>query len=262
MWCLAGFSGIWLNVILGQNGLLTGAIAALALLNFERRPAFAGLIISLLAIKPHLALLFPIALIAAGAWRTIITATAATVAFTGISLITLGSSTFIAWMQSVGTAKSNIESAGFWSFSPSMFAALRTWQVPELWAYIGQSTLAIVSVAIVWNIWRQCRSMALRGASLMTGTLLISPYIFAYDLVWLAAPIAWLANDCLKNGWIKGEREFLAIMWLLPLFIALMNQASIPLQISPVMLFTFLLIIYRRARFKYWQQPFAQPAKT
>jgi len=65
--------------------LLTAALAGAALLSLERRPILAGVFIGLLAIKPHLALLFPVALIAIGAWRTLLAA-----AVTGTTFIFVG----------------------------------------------------------------------------------------------------------------------------------------------------------------------------
>jgi len=38
MWCLAAFSGLWLNLFHGQNAFLTAALAGAALLSLERRP--------------------------------------------------------------------------------------------------------------------------------------------------------------------------------------------------------------------------------
>ena len=78
LWCLAGFSGIWLTIRFGQNSFLTASLAGAGLLFLERRrPILSGVFIGLLCIKPHLAGLFPLALVAIGAWRTFITAATA-----------------------------------------------------------------------------------------------------------------------------------------------------------------------------------------
>ena len=56
-----------INLLDGQNAFLTAALAGFALLWLQRRPVAAGVLIGLLAIKPHLAVLFPLALELGGA---------------------------------------------------------------------------------------------------------------------------------------------------------------------------------------------------
>jgi Glycosyltransferase family 87 len=51
-----------INLADGPNGFLTAALAGFALLLLDRRPAIAGALVGLLAIKPHLAVLFQVAL--------------------------------------------------------------------------------------------------------------------------------------------------------------------------------------------------------
>ena len=43
------------------------------------------------------------------------------------------------------------------------------------------------------------------------------PYLFDYDLVLLAIPIAILAWDGVQRGWLRHEREVLVAAWLAPL---------------------------------------------
>ena len=61
--------------IVGQSVLLTTALMVLAVIDFERRPRFAGALIALAAaIKPQVALLAPVALIAGRAFETLASA--------------------------------------------------------------------------------------------------------------------------------------------------------------------------------------------
>ena len=60
-------------------------------------------------------------------------------------------------------------------------------------------------------------SPMLNGAVLVTGGLLVPPYLFDYDLVLLAIPIAILAWDGVQRGWLRHEREVLVAAWLAPL---------------------------------------------
>lgn len=246
--CLAAFSGLWFNLFRGQNGYLTAALAGAALINLERRPISAGVFIGLLSIKPHLAVLFPFALIAIGAWRTFFTAVIVALAFMSVSTAVLGLGTFAAWLQSIGQARMWTEVGVVpWSAMPTIFSFLRLLGVPVMLAYMGHFFVAASAIVVMWKVWRHSTSWPLRGAALTTATLLVSPYLFDYDLVWLALPIAWLARLGFEGGWLSGEREVLVAVWLLPLLDILVTKV-IPLQIGPWVLLTLLWMILRRTR--------------
>ncbi len=246
-WCLAAFSGLWMNFFHGQNAFLTAALAGAALLCLERRPIIAGLFIGLLAIKPHLALLFPVALIAIGAWRTFITAAVTAIGFTAIGTAVFGTATLKACLGSLGYARHFLE-VGFlpWGKMPTVFAFLRLLGMPITGAYIIHGIFAVGAVIAVWRVWRNSKDWQLRGAILMTATFFVSPYLFDYDLAWLAFPIAWLALGGLRDGWLRGDREVLMAAWLLPMFMAPI-AGTVSIQLGPFVLGALLFITMRRA---------------
>lgn len=251
MWCLAAFPGVWVEFFTGQNGFLTAALAGAALLALERRPWLAGALIGMLVIKPHLALLFPVALIAIGAWRTIFAAAVVAVALTFISTAILGTGTFEAWLYSIRIARASLENGAFpLSKMPTVFALLRLWGASVMVAYAGQALSAAIALISVWRVWRQTVSWPLRNAALMTAALLTSPYLYYYDLAWLALPIAWLTTVGLKEGWLRGEREVLLVVWLLPLVMlaGLLAGQLMWVQMGPLVLLALLWIILRRVR--------------
>jgi hypothetical protein len=245
-WCLAAFPGLWLNLMHGQNAFLTAALAGAALLCLEQRPTLAGVFIGLLVIKPHLALLFPVALIAIGAWRTFITAAATAITFTAVSTAILGTATLKACIASLGYARLFLEEGKLpWAKMPTVFAFLRLLGTPVKYAYVMHAFVAAGAVLAIWYVWRRCADWQLRGAALMTATFLVSPYVFDYDLAWLAFPIAWLALVGLREGWLRGEREVLVAAWLLPLLMASI-ASTLFVQIGPLILGTLLWITIRR----------------
>jgi alpha-1,2-mannosyltransferase len=73
----------------------------------------------------------------------------------------------------------------------------------------------------------------------------MTPYMMDYDLVILALPIAWIALEGARSGFLPWEKSLLALAWLLPLFArSLAGHALIP--IAPLV--TLLLAdIARRA---------------
>jgi hypothetical protein len=80
----------------------------------------------------------------------------------------------------------------------------------------------------------------------MTSSFFVSPYIFDYDMAWLAFPVAWLCLYCMETGWRRFERELLVLFWADTLFIAVVAQHTITHTV-PLTLGALLWMIYRRA---------------
>jgi arabinofuranan 3-O-arabinosyltransferase len=97
----AAFPAVLANFVVGQNGFLTAGLIGGALTLLERRPLVAGVLIGLLTYKPHLGLLFPIALMAGGQWRAFATAAIVAALMAAASLLAFGSESwqaFFHWM--------------------------------------------------------------------------------------------------------------------------------------------------------------------
>lgn len=247
MWCLAGFSGLWMNLFHGQNAFLTAALAGAALLCLERRPVLAGVFIGLLSFKPHLVLLFPVALIAIGAWRTLFTAALTALTFVGVGTAVLGVNTLKACLGSIGYARLFLETGYLpWSKMPTVFAFLRLLHMPLAGAYFVHCLVAIMAVLAVWRVWRGSVDWQMRGAALMIATFMVSPYVFDYDLAWLAFPLAWFALAGQRDGWLRGEREVLVAAWILPLLMSPIAQGT-SVQVAPFVLGALLWMTTRRA---------------
>jgi hypothetical protein len=245
---LAAYPGLWINLIPGQNGFLTAALAGYALLIISTQPILAGVCIGLLAIKPHLAILFPVALLANRSWLTFFVAVATVIVFMALGIWTFGSATLDAALASLDDARLYLESGKLpWFKMPSLFSALLHLGVPISLAYAGHAGLAGVALVCVWRVWRVRRNTQLRGAVLMTAALMMSPYVYDYDLTWLAFPIAWMVVLGLQQGWLPGEREILLGAWLLPMFM-IMVFAELGVQLAPVILTALLWIIMRRSQ--------------
>ena len=246
-WCLAAFPGLWMNVFHGQNAFLTAALAGTAMLCLRRRPILAGVFIGLLTLKPQLAVLFPVALLAIGAWRALISAALTALCFSGLGTAVLGSASIRGCFASLGYARQFLESGALpWVKMPTVFAFLRLLGTPVIGAYAVHGLVAAGAVFAVWYVWRRSADWELRGAALFAATFLCSPYMFDYDLAWLAFPIGWLALAGLRTGWLSGEREVLVAAWLLPL--AMDPLATVlQLQVAPFVLIGLLGITVRRA---------------
>ncbi len=249
MWCLAGFPGLWINLLHGQNAFLTASLASGGCLLLAKSPLLAGVLIGcLLATKPHLALLFPLLLVGLREWRALASASVTALALTGTAVAVFGTATIKPFLAGLAFARQSTENGSLpWHKMPTTFAMLRIWHVPLAPAYAAQFALAFAGALGVYTVWRKSGDWQLRGAALMTGTFLLSPYVFDYDLAWLAFPIAWMTVIGLRDGWLPWEREILVAAWLLPLMMAFLTEVVL-LQPGPLILAPLLWNAVRRAK--------------
>ena len=90
-----------LTLVNGQIGFLIAALLGLALIDLDRKPLRAGALLGLLSLKPHLVVALPVALIAAGRWRTVISGTATVLALAALAWAALGGDTWAAFVASI-----------------------------------------------------------------------------------------------------------------------------------------------------------------
>jgi hypothetical protein len=212
----AAFPAGLLNFGNGQNGFITAGLAGFALLAVDRRPVWAGVPIGLLAIKPHLAVLFPLALVARRRWRTFVAAAATAVCFTALSVAVFGWATLLAFLHSLTTVRSLLDNHHLQLFQiPSVCASALSFGLPLWGAIVLHSAVALGAAVCVWVSWRaEDASSEAKLATLSAASLLVSPYIFFYDLTWTGLALAWLAKLGLRQGFRRGQRELLAGTWI------------------------------------------------
>ncbi|RKF50654.1 glycosyltransferase family 87 protein [Paraburkholderia fungorum] len=240
------FPGVALVAVMGQNGMLTAALAASGLLALRRRPALAGVCFGLLCMKPHLVLLFPFALLCARSWRALLAFTLTAASTLALAALLFGPATFAAFLHNAGMAAGFVESGrAAMARVPTAFALAKLAHAPSTLAYAAQAMSAALAVAAVWYAWhRQC-AYALRAATLVCASLLVSPYLYDYDLAWYGVLIAWYCRYGIGHGWRRGEREWLVVLWLAPLA-GMLIITRLPFQFLPLLTVTTLGMLVRR----------------
>jgi hypothetical protein len=235
--------------VFGQNSLLTAGIAVFALHWLRRKPVLAGLCIGLLAIKPQMALLFPLVLIAARAWRALAAAAFSAALFSALSVLVCGMQSLHDFLVNTGIARETLleHRRSYWLASPTTFAVLRDGGVPIAVSYAAQACVALIAATAAWYVWSKSRDTRLRAASFTIATLLSNPYVWHYELAWAGIAIACMVALGLDKGWLRGEQSVIALMWLLPAYELFNRTFALP-QIGPVILLLMLLIIVRRVR--------------
>jgi arabinofuranan 3-O-arabinosyltransferase len=197
-----GFPAALWNVTAGQNGFLTATLIGGTLGLLERHPALAGLCLGLLSYKPQFGLLFPIVLIADRRWLTIAVAAFTVGALAMASWLAFGSASweaFVHWMPITGRVVLG-EGAADWSRLQSLFGLMRAHGAGEMLAWTVQTVSALAVVAGIVALWRSPASYEIKAAALAAGALLVTPYIYIYDLVVLAVAVAFLLRLALRRG--------------------------------------------------------------
>ncbi|MBM3487054.1 MAG: DUF2029 domain-containing protein [Alphaproteobacteria bacterium] len=244
---LVALPGTYVNAFHGQNGFLTGAFLGLALVLLDRRPVVAGIVIGLLALKPHWGILLPVLLVATRAWPAFIAAAITATAFLVVSTAVLGVETLEAFVANLPLVRRLYETGALpWAKMPTVFAAVSLAGGGLVAAYAAQITAALAAfAATVWICLRPVPT-ALKGAFVVVATILMLPYMFDYDLTALAVPIALLVAEGLRSGFRPGEREMLIAVASLPLLATLIAEAT-GIQIGALVLAAFAVTILRRA---------------
>jgi arabinofuranan 3-O-arabinosyltransferase len=213
----AAFPAVLSNFIVGQNGFLTAGLFGGALFLLERRPLLAGILIGLLSYKPHLGFLFPIALAAGGYWRAFATATAIAVVMALASWLAFGTETWTAFFADISHTERAFLSEGAADLGKmqSAFGLIRTLGGSEALAWCVQGAIALAAAAGVALLWRRCTDYGIKAAALGAAAMLATPYLFTYDLVVLAVPLAFLFRLGRTSGFLPQEMAGIGLACLL-----------------------------------------------
>jgi arabinofuranan 3-O-arabinosyltransferase len=198
---------VFINALVGQNGFLTAALIGGTLYLIPVRPVLAGICLGLLTYKPQYGLLFPIALIAAGHWRVFISAAVTAVVIATASWLAFGIESWLAffhWMPKFSQTFLTEGKAPWWKLQ-SIFAMVRYFGGSEPLGWAFQWVLTAAVAVLMALIWRSRVPYTLKAAALAAGTLLTTPYLFMYDMMVLAIPVAFLVRIGLKTGFRSHE---------------------------------------------------------
>jgi hypothetical protein len=225
----AAFPVVFTNALVGQNGFLTASLIGGTLYLMPTRPVLSGICLGLLSYKPQYGLLFPLVLIAASQWKVFFTAGSVALALASLSWLAFGLESwqaFFHWMPMFSQAFLT-EGRAPWGKMQSIFALVRyfggTEQLGWLFQWIMSGTVAIV-LAMMWR--SRSISYSLKAAGLAAGTLLITPYLFLYDLTVLAIAVAFLVRVGLEEGFARYELPALSLVVVLLMIYPLLGAPT------------------------------------
>jgi len=248
-WCaiLVSPAAVWV-ALTGQNTFLSLALFYGGFRLLDTNPAAAGVLLGLLAYKPQLWLLVPVALVAARQGRALAWMLGTVLAMALASLAVFGPELWRAFFDAAReTSSARIVDEMLTRVSTqivSPFAAASILGLPRGAASVLQMASAILAVAAVWIAFRRHPSSMPRTAVLATATFLVSPYTLNYDLLLLMPAVVGLFRQGAEDGFYPAERLVHLLLWLMPLGGMILARFGLPL--APLVILLFGLVAWRR----------------
>lgn len=241
------FPAVFVNLTHGHNGFLTAALLACGLLCLRSRPVLAGIVLALLAYKPQFALIIPVALIAQGCWRTILSGAATLAMMTGLTVVVFGTKTWMAFGQSLAFTRTIVLEEGNtgWSKIQSTFSAARMLGGSIEQAYALQGIVTVAVLIVVALVWRSGADERLKAALLLVGTLLTTPYCLDYDFMILGPALAFAVSYGLEHGFRPWEKSVFAVVWMVPA-VARVVAASTDIPLGLLVTSSFFVVLALR----------------
>jgi arabinofuranan 3-O-arabinosyltransferase len=229
-WLLAAsFPVVLTNTLVGQNGFLTASLIGGTLYLMPTRPVLAGICLGLLSYKPQYGLLFPLVLIAASQWTVFFTAGVVAAAMAFVSWLAFGTETwqaFFHWLPMFSQAFLT-EGRAPWGKMQSIFALVRYFGGTEQLAWVFQWIMNGAVAVLLVLMWRSSRiGYPLKAAALAAGCLLVTPYLFLYDMMVLAIALAFLVRIGLSEGFQPYELPALGLVAALLMFYPLVGAPT------------------------------------
>ena len=177
-------------LLIGQNSVLwlAGLLGALAALQ-SGRPILAGVLIGCLTLKPQLGVLIPFALLAAGAWRTILAASVTALVLAGLPTLLYGveywpllAERFAEHGQRMAETITTLD-----LMAGPYFLLVFGGVPPELAIKVqwGVTAAAAIAVTLVWR--SRTAGFDVKVAVLLTSILLSAPYFWYYEAAMMPA---------------------------------------------------------------------------
>jgi hypothetical protein len=211
---------VLINAWSGQTGAWTAVLLGGGLWLLPGHPYAAGMVLALLAFKPQLALLIPVALLFGREWRAFGTFVAVGGLLLLVTIALWGAKLWLLYADHVAALRRVIleDGTGVWHRMTSVFVMLRHLPLSVGASYVGQGLVALFAGALVAITWRSRVSWDLRCAVLILATLIASPYMQDYDFVVASFVPPWLVAS---SADARSRRQ---AVW-----------ASVPLILTPLL---------------------------
>lgn len=235
---------IGINLFSGQNGFFTAALLIMVFRFWDERPFLAGVFLGLMLYKPHLVVLFPLALALSGRWRVFISAGMTAAVLIAVTALFFGHDVWGEYFRLVVPVQNAVMryGTGFETMMPSAFMNARLFHVSYATAWAVQIPFTLLALVITVLAFRKSRDPLLSYALLVTASFVVSPYGFDYDMV----VFGWLAAMLWPHFEGRVDRALLLAVWSLPLTMLFFGAWGLPV-VAPLMA-AFLIRLYQKQR--------------
>ena len=237
------------NLVNGHAGFLVAALFIGGVRLMDRWPALAGFLFRLLCFKPQLGVLIPVMLVATRNWVATASAAVTRVALVGASFASWG---WDPWSSLLGFNSRLLVDMIERTQDPltlmiaSPFVALRVIGIGSGVGFVAQTLFALVAAGGVYWVFRRAGDANPRMAIVLTGTIMATPYALHYDFTLLSVAVLCLVRHAADTGFLPGERIVVSAVWLLSLYLTVMNWYGWPL--APVFIGALFGCLMIRAR--------------
>jgi hypothetical protein len=175
----------------------------------------AGVLIGCLTLKPQLGLLLPVALVAAGQWRTILAATGTAVLLAGVPTLLVGPEY---WSRLVGVLAEHADrmvglAATLDLTVGPVYLATRLGLAPPVALTLQWGLVALAALS-VFLFWRSPRlGFDAKVALLLVAILVSAPYLWNYEAAMMAACGLFLVRAGILTRH-PAHLALLALMWI------------------------------------------------
>lgn len=234
------------SIAFGQNGFLSAVLLTAGLRHAERRPLLGGLLLGLLAFKPQLVLLVPVALISARLWRCFAVAAGTGLLLAVASAAIFGVALWQEWPGELATYSQTLHSSwrDLHALMPTvMMNALTTGAGWEAARYLQLAATVIVAVTL-WSLFRRgVRELSI--AAVQVGIFVASPFALIYDMPMVAIALVSVIRERDRSAapFAPWEVAVIALAVILP-YLMIADMVRLPFS-APVMGALFALIVRR-----------------
>jgi hypothetical protein len=220
---LVSLPALWLNLLMGQNGLLTAVIILGGLHLLERRESMAGAVFALLSYKPQFCFAVPAYLIVQARRPAIVSGIMTLAVLLAITTLIWGGSIWSAFFEGLTVAQSYNQTGN--RIRPetmaSLYGALKVMGFDHRTAQICNYGFAAIAGCAAVRIWLLPVEKQIKDSVLILTTFLVAPHVMYYDFVVIGAVVFWLWPN-------RTMRPALAILWAAPYLYAHFGSSGIP----------------------------------
>lgn len=234
-------------LVMGQNALIFSSLVGIGIAAMKKNPILAGLCFAIVSMKPHFALLLPVALILGRYWQALLYTILGTLFLMVITSLAFGWNIWSVAIAHFGSVSNISFSTDIHIFSIySTYRALTDLGLSSHYAWSGHFLVAGIALYGFQNVWRNNHSLINKWLAFGITALLFSPFSFAYDAVWITLPIlAFAASQLTEN-----KNTFIWLLVALQVFafavISISNSLALLLIIGALLT---LLSLSRRQQF-------------